>query len=76
MCFLRGPFHDYITRSSCNYETVLRRRLIEQEAGVRWLPACEDVNLGAEDCSLLEDVTKQRIKGRDCEHYFLCDSDL
>lgn len=27
---------------------------------MRWLPALEDVSLGAEELPLLEDVTKQR----------------
>jgi hypothetical protein len=30
----------------------------------------------AEECPLLEDVTKQHSEDRDCEHYSLFDSDL
>lgn len=48
-----------ITRTSCHYEIVLRRQLEEQEACVRWLPACNDVSPGAEEYQLVEDVTKQ-----------------
>jgi hypothetical protein len=54
----------------------MRRELQEQEVGVRWSPACEDVRQGAEECPLLEAVTKQHTKDRDGEHYFLCDDDL
>jgi hypothetical protein len=32
---------------------------------VRWPPACEDVGPGAEEHSLLEDVTKQNSEDRD-----------
>jgi hypothetical protein len=32
---------------------------------VRWPPACEDVNPGAKERPLLEDVTKQRSEDRD-----------
>jgi hypothetical protein len=32
---------------------------------VRWTPACEDVSPGAEECPLLEDITKQRSEDRD-----------
>jgi hypothetical protein len=35
------------------------------EAGARWLPACEDESLGAEEHPLLEDVTKQYNENRD-----------
>jgi hypothetical protein len=67
-------------QSQCNfdfdYERVLRRQLEEWEVCVRWSPACEDVSPGAEERSLLEDVTKQRSEDRDWEHYSLCDSDL
>jgi hypothetical protein len=32
---------------------------------MKWAPACEDVNPGAEERPLLEDVTKQRSEDRD-----------
>jgi hypothetical protein len=31
----------------------------EQEVGVRWMPAYEDMSPEAEECLLLEDVVKQ-----------------
>jgi hypothetical protein len=43
----------------------LRRQVEEQEVGVRWPPACEDVSPGAEERPLLENVTKQRSEDRD-----------
>jgi hypothetical protein len=55
-------------RTSCHYERVLRRQLYEQEFGVRWPPACEDVNPAAEERPLLEDVAQQRSEDRDREH--------
>jgi hypothetical protein len=41
------------------------RQLEEQEVGVRWSPACEDVSPEAEERPLLEAVTKQRNEDRD-----------
>jgi hypothetical protein len=45
--------------TTCHYDKVLRRQLEEQEVGMRWPSPCEDVSLGAEECPLLEAVTKQ-----------------
>jgi hypothetical protein len=47
------------------YGRILSRPSEEQEVGVRWPPACEDVNPGAEERPLLEDFTKQRSEDRD-----------
>jgi hypothetical protein len=52
-------------RTSCHYWTVLRRQLEEEEVGVRWPPACQDMSLEAEEHPLLEDVTKQCSEDRD-----------
>jgi hypothetical protein len=46
----------------------MRRQLEQQEAGVRWPPDCEGVNPGAEERTLLEDVTKQLSEDRDREY--------
>jgi hypothetical protein len=44
---------------------------------MRWLPALEDVSLGAEELPLLEDVTKQSSEDRGLiTLVFVCDSDL
>jgi hypothetical protein len=37
----------------------LRQKSQEEEVGVRWPPACEDVSPRAEERPLLEDVTKK-----------------
>jgi hypothetical protein len=57
-----------MTRTSRHYGRVLRRQLEEYEVGVTWPPACEDVSPGAEERSLLEDVSRQRSEDRDREH--------
>jgi hypothetical protein len=38
----------------------LNRPTNQREVNVRWSPACNDVSPGAEECPLLEEVTKQR----------------
>jgi hypothetical protein len=43
---------------------------------VSWPPVCEDVSPEAEECPLLEDVTKQRSEDRNYELWSVCDSDL
>lgn len=52
----------YKTSTSCR---VLRQLLDKSEVGVRLAPACEDVSPEAEECPLLEDVTKQSTEDRD-----------
>lgn len=37
----------------------------EQGVGVRWLPAYENMNPGAEDRQLLKDATEQHSEDRD-----------
>jgi hypothetical protein len=69
-CFLCGPCRGYITRSSCDYDRVLRRQLEEYEVGVRCPPAWERVlrqslaskvvNTEAEDATALEAVTRRQ----------------
>jgi hypothetical protein len=44
------------------------RQLEEVEVGVRWPPACENVNQKVEERPLLEDVTKQLSQDRDWEN--------
>jgi hypothetical protein len=53
------------------WEGVLRWQLEEYDSGTRWLPACKDLSMGAEDHPLLEDVTKQHSEGGDWEHKFV-----
>jgi hypothetical protein len=48
-----------------DYWRVLRRPLEEQEVGVRWPKAWEEVSTGAEERPLLEDVTKQGSEDSD-----------
>jgi hypothetical protein len=43
-------------------------RLYNEEVGVKWLSACKDIIPEAEECPLLEDITKQCIEVRDWEH--------
>jgi hypothetical protein len=58
--FMCVPCRGYITGTSCNYGEVLRLQLEEEEDGVRWPPACEDVRPEAEERPPLEAATKQR----------------
>jgi hypothetical protein len=58
-----------MTGTSFHYRSVLRLQLQEQEVGVKWLPACEDVSPEAEEHPLLGDITKQSSEDRDWEHY-------
>jgi hypothetical protein len=46
-------------RTSCHYENSPETAVEKQEAGVGWPPACNDVSPEAEECQLVEDVTKQ-----------------
>jgi hypothetical protein len=61
-----------IPRTSCHYGRVLRLQLEEEEVGVRWLPACEDVSPVAEERPLLEAATKQRLVKTVTENTSLC----
>lgn len=40
-------------------ESLKMAELDEQEAGVRWPPACEDVSAEAEEYILLENITQE-----------------
>jgi hypothetical protein len=45
---------ETITRFSCHYRRVLRQQLEEEEVGVNWPPACEDVSPGAGERPLVK----------------------
>jgi hypothetical protein len=45
-------------RTKGTSQRVLRLKLEEQEVGVGWPPVCEDVSPEADECPLLEDLTK------------------
>jgi hypothetical protein len=53
-------------RASCHWESP--ETADEQEVGVRWPLACEDVSPGVEERPLLGAVTRQRSHDRDSEH--------
>jgi hypothetical protein len=74
-CFLCSPYQGYITRSSCNYERVLRRQLEEQKSVVRHSTFSKDVNTEAEEATALEAVTRRlrRLSACCSELYSVCE---
>jgi hypothetical protein len=55
-------YNEHLVSLPVSRESVLRRQL-EEEIGVRWPPACEDVSPGAGERPPLEDVTKRNTEG-------------